>query len=82
VSVEELPASLRGVMRSSDELKEMLFNKMFQRLKTDHPLSNLHRIFRSAGQDTRWCSKQGLKAVFQRYGNPTILNNKIPQTLS
>jgi hypothetical protein len=67
VAVNKMPASLHGFSRTPDQLKEELYVKMFERQKNDHPLANLHRVFRAAGQDTRRCDKEGLRAVFHRY---------------
>lgn len=66
VTVDTVPASLQGKRCNPQQVEQMLLDKLFERMKNDHPLSNLHKVFLAAG-DTRTVDKKGLRHVFATY---------------
>ena len=66
VTVDRLPKSLQGQSRSPQVVVDMLLEKLFERMRNDHPLSNLHKVFLAAG-DTRTVDKNGIRQVLSKY---------------
>jgi hypothetical protein len=69
VTVDQRPKSLRGLLFTPHEIEQMLAQKISERLRNDHPLSSLHKIFRgnNTGSNTRLMDRHDMRAVLCKF---------------
>ena len=46
VTADEMPASLRGIRQTPEDIESLLAQKMVERLKNDQPMSHVHKVFK------------------------------------
>ena len=70
-----MPVSLKGVRFTPTDIESQLRQKIGERLKNDHPLSNIHKIFKveiiesgiHSGHDERLVTRKGLRSVLCKF---------------
>ena len=75
VTVDAMPVSLKGVRFTPTDIESQLRQKIGERLKNDHPLSNIHKIFKveiiesgiHSGHDERLVTRKGLRSVLCKF---------------
>lgn len=68
VCVDELPASLRATRLSPAQIEDILRRKLSERMKNEHPMSSVHKMFRNTDVvDTRFVSAEGMLQLFNRF---------------
>ena len=64
-----MPTSLRGLKQDPSFIEESLRQKIAERLKNDHPLSNLHKLFKTShtSENPRLVDRNGLREVLMKF---------------
>jgi hypothetical protein len=68
VHVDYLPESLKRTKYTPKQIEEMLFSKISERLKNNHPFSYLHRMFQDSVEvSSELVGKEKIRSVMQKF---------------